>query len=53
MEIIIRPEADDAALMAAKLLAKELRAKPDLVIGLATGRTMESVYCVYLHSYFH
>ena len=44
MEVIIRPDADAAAALVARIIAKELRANPHLVLGLATGRTMESVY---------
>jgi len=44
MEIIIQPDSDAAALMVARVIAREIRRKPDLVLGLATGRTMESVY---------
>jgi glucosamine-6-phosphate deaminase len=44
MEVIIRPTAESASRLAADLVAKELCAKPDLVLGLATGRTMERVY---------
>ena len=44
MEVIIQPTADKAALLVARLLARHLRAKPALVLGLATGRTMEQVY---------
>ncbi len=44
MEVIVRPDADSAATLAARLIAARLRAKPDLVLGLATGRTMERVY---------
>lgn len=44
MEVIILPNLDKAALLTARILDKELRAKPDLVMGLATGRTMERVY---------
>jgi glucosamine-6-phosphate deaminase len=44
MEIIIRPEAADAAELVAWLIAEALRINPRLVLGLATGRTMESVY---------
>jgi glucosamine-6-phosphate deaminase len=44
MEVIILPDPDQAALLAARIIEKELRAKPDLVLGLATGRTMERVY---------
>jgi glucosamine-6-phosphate deaminase len=44
MEVIIRADPQQAALLAARIIEKELRAKPGLVLGLATGRTMESVY---------
>ena len=44
MEVIIRLDADSAAREAARLIAEELRANPQLVLGLATGRTMEPVY---------
>lgn len=44
MEAIIRPDKESACLLTAKLIAKALRAKPDLVLGLATGSTMERVY---------
>jgi glucosamine-6-phosphate deaminase len=44
VEVIIRANADAAAELAARIIAKELRANPHLVLGLATGRTMEAVY---------
>jgi glucosamine-6-phosphate deaminase len=44
MEVIIRPDAEAAAWLVARMIAKELRGHPHLVLGLATGRTMESVY---------
>ncbi len=44
MEVIIRPTADAAADLVAAVIARELRANPHLVLGLATGRTMEGVY---------
>lgn len=44
MEVIIQPDADTAARLAALLMADQLRQKPDTVFGLATGRTMERVY---------
>jgi len=44
MEVIIRPTADAAALLTARLIARMLQGKPQLVLGLATGRTMEHVY---------
>jgi glucosamine-6-phosphate deaminase len=46
VEAIIRPDQDSAALLVARLVARELRANPSLVLGLATGRTMETVYRV-------
>jgi glucosamine-6-phosphate deaminase len=44
MEVVIRPNADVATDLVARVIAKELRDNPRLVMGLATGRTMESVY---------
>jgi glucosamine-6-phosphate deaminase len=44
MEVIIRPDHPQATLLAARIIEKELRARPALVLGLATGRTMERVY---------
>ena len=44
MEVIIRPDAEAATDLVARIIAKELRANPRLVLGLATGRTMEAVY---------
>ena len=44
MELIIRPTAEHAARLCARLVADRLRAKPDLVLGCATGRTMERIY---------
>ncbi len=44
MEVIIRPDAEAAADLVARIVAKDLRGNPHLVLGLATGRTMESVY---------
>jgi glucosamine-6-phosphate deaminase len=44
MEVIIRPTADQAARLVARLVADEVRRNPTLVLGLATGRTMERVY---------
>jgi glucosamine-6-phosphate deaminase len=51
MEVIIQPNPDAAAEFVARIIAQELRAKPRLVLGLATGRTMESVYAklVWMH----
>jgi glucosamine-6-phosphate deaminase len=44
MEVIIQDDTDGAARLAARLICREIRNKPDLVLGLATGRTMEAVY---------
>ncbi|MCX7887510.1 MAG: glucosamine-6-phosphate deaminase [Verrucomicrobiae bacterium] len=44
MEVIIRPDEAAAARLVAQIIAKELRARPHLVLGLATGATMERVY---------
>ncbi len=44
MEVIIRPDPERAAALAARIIADALRQKPNLVLGLATGRTMEAVY---------
>jgi glucosamine-6-phosphate deaminase len=44
MDVIIQLNAELAARATADLIARALSAKPDLVLGLATGCTMESVY---------
>ncbi len=44
MEVIIRPTTASAVKLTATILANALRAKPNAVLGLATGRTMEAVY---------
>ncbi|MFH1477553.1 MAG: glucosamine-6-phosphate deaminase [Verrucomicrobiota bacterium] len=46
MEVIIQPDFDTAARLVARLIAKALRRNPRLVLGLATGRTMERVYAL-------
>jgi glucosamine-6-phosphate deaminase len=55
MEIIIRPTEEAAAGLVARTIAAELRAKPSLTLGLATGKTMDSVYAelVRLHRTEH
>ncbi len=55
MEVIIQPSKEAAALLVARLIARELRANPHLVLGLATGNTMEAVYrhLVRLHQAEH
>lgn len=44
MEVIIRPTAQDAVKLTARILADALIKNPDMVFGLATGATMEAVY---------
>lgn len=44
MEVIIQPNPESAAALVARIVARELRANPHLVLGLATGTTMERVY---------
>ena len=44
MEVIIQPTQEAAAHLVARVIAHELRANPHLVLGLATGSTMECVY---------
>jgi glucosamine-6-phosphate deaminase len=44
MEVIIKPNEEAAASLVARVTARELRANPNLVLGLATGSTMERVY---------
>ncbi len=44
MEVIIHSDRAGADAFAAKLIALAIRRKPDLVLGLATGRTMQPVY---------
>ncbi len=46
MEVIIQPNQDSAASFVARVIAREIRAHPNHVLGLATGKTME---CVYRH----
>lgn len=44
MEVIICPHADAAVAFTARLTACRVAARPDMTLGLATGRTMEAVY---------
>jgi len=44
MEVIIQPAKEAAARLVARIIARELRTNPHLVLGLATGQTMECVY---------
>jgi glucosamine-6-phosphate deaminase len=55
MEVIIQPNKEAAAALVARVIAHDLRANPHLVLGLATGVTMERVYrqLVMLHKEQH
>src|SRR6185369_15374385 len=44
MEVIIQPNRETAALLAARITAHEIRGNPHLALGLATVKTMERVY---------
>jgi glucosamine-6-phosphate deaminase len=44
MEVIICPDEEAATNHVAELIENEVRSNPELVLGLATGRTMELVY---------
>lgn len=46
MEVILQPNQEAAAALVARIVAHDLRANAHLVLGLATGKTME---CVYRH----
>ena len=43
MEVVIQPDAYAAAELTARIIARRLQTKPNLALGLATGRTMEGV----------
>ncbi|OED44730.1 glucosamine-6-phosphate deaminase [Chromatiales bacterium (ex Bugula neritina AB1)] len=44
MEVITRPNAGQAVSLVARLLLSRVFANPEIVLGMATGRTMEHVY---------
>src|SRR5579864_4993654 len=44
MEVIIQPDISAAVELVARILAREIQNNPRAVLGLATGRTMDSVY---------
>jgi len=44
VEVIIQPTEAAAAALTARIVAHDLKANSHLVLGLATGKTMESVY---------
>lgn len=53
MEVIVRPEKVSAEKLTALLIARALRRKPRLVLGLATGETMERVYSYLVEMHEH
>jgi len=55
MEVIIQPNKEAAASLVSRIIAHDLRANSHLVLGLATGATMERVYrqLVTLHQEQH
>ncbi|PYD63329.1 glucosamine-6-phosphate deaminase [Gluconacetobacter entanii] len=44
MKVVICPTAERATALTARVIEQALRQKPDIALGLATGRTMEAVY---------
>ena len=44
MEILIQATPEKAARLVAAIVAQRLRTRPELVLGCATGRTMEGLY---------
>ncbi len=44
MEIIVQADAERATELAARIIATRIRERPTIVLGLATGRTMERIY---------
>jgi glucosamine-6-phosphate deaminase len=44
MEIVIQPSAEEASIVAARIVAQLVRRKPDAVLGLATGSTPLRMY---------
>jgi len=44
MDVIIRKDAASAVKLAAAIMINQVKSKPESVLGLATGRTMEALY---------
>jgi len=44
MQVVIRPTKPEASWLTAHMVASAIRSNPRIVLGLATGRTMERVY---------
>lgn len=51
MEIIIKPDAKSGCVLSAKIIADLVKNKPNAVLGLATGNTMEPVYAELVRMY--
>ena len=51
MEVIIRPTTESAVRLTARLIADAIIEQPNIVLGLATGRTMEAVYAELVKMY--
>lgn len=51
MEAIIRPNAESAARLVEQIIAGELQRNHSLVLGLATGRTMDAVYSLLVKNF--
>jgi glucosamine-6-phosphate deaminase len=49
MEIIIRPDSEQASQLAARIVAKTVREKPHAVLGFATGNTPLQLYRSLVH----
>ncbi len=46
MQVIIRPTAEEASWLVARLIANAVRDNPTITLGLATGTTMERLYAI-------
>jgi glucosamine-6-phosphate deaminase len=44
MEVVIKPDAASGCVLAAKIIARLVRSKPNCVLGLATGNTPKPMY---------
>jgi glucosamine-6-phosphate deaminase len=44
VQVVTPDNREKAALLVARFIAREIKGKPQVVLGLATGRTMEAVY---------
>ena len=51
MEVIIQNDAQGATNLAAEVISRQLRKQVNLVLGLATGRTMEKLYARLVHEH--